>query len=75
MAIDLVTLNQALDAVIKIIVLFGFFYLLLILKNLDRTVQSVERSAESIERTSEKLGKMLTVSRYLPFVGRKRNDG
>lgn len=75
MTVDLVTLNQALDASIKILVLVGFFYLLLVLKNLDRTIRSVERSAESIERTSEKLGKVFAVARYLPLIGRRRKDG
>jgi len=71
MTVDLVVLNQALDATIKLVFLIIFVYLVLLLRHLDRTIKSVERSAESIERTSEKVGKLITIGRYMPFVGRK----
>ncbi len=71
MVITLTLLNQVLDVILKLLFLGLLIYLVLILRNLDKLVQSVERSAESIERTSEKIGKLITVSRYLPFVGKK----
>ncbi len=74
MAIELATVDLALNLVLKTLLLAALVYLVFILRNLDKTVKSVERSAESIERTSEKVGKMLTVSRFLPFIGRGGND-
>lgn len=72
MTLTLTVLNQALDAVLKLLFLGVLIYLVLILRNLDRLIRSFEKSAESIERTSEKIGKLITVSRYIPFVGGRR---
>lgn len=75
MAVELATLDLALDIMLKLFLITAFIYLLVILHNVDKTVRSVQESAESVERTSKKLGKLFAVARYVPFVGRRRKNG
>lgn len=71
MAITLSNLNLFLDVILKLVLLGVLVMVVLILREVRDLVESAERSAESIENTSRKLGKILTVSRYIPFTGRK----
>ncbi|MFB6144348.1 MAG: hypothetical protein ABEJ98_03485 [Candidatus Nanohaloarchaea archaeon] len=74
MALDLVTLNQALDAVLKIVALAAVVIIIVFFKHFDRLVKSFERSAESMERTTETVEDVVRVARYLPFIGRKNDE-
>lgn len=71
---SLLTLNLALDVVIKILFLFVLFYAIMVLRNFDKFVKSVERSAESLERTADEVNKLLKISRWIPMVGRKKDE-
>lgn len=74
MALDLVTLNQALDAVLKIVALAAVVVIIVFFKHFDKLVNSVERSAESMERTTETVENVVSVARHLPFIGGKKDE-
>ncbi len=69
MAVDLVTLNLALDVVWKILLLAVLAYVVVILRNIDSVVSSAQKSARTVENTTENIAKIMSYARYLPMVG------
>lgn len=74
MVVELTVINQVLDIILKLLFIGGLVYLVFVLRNLDDMIESAERSAESIEKTAEDIGKIVQISRYLPFIGRRPKD-
>lgn len=60
--VDLLSLNLALDIVIKVLFLGVLVFVVLVLKNINQTVKSASRSAESVKDTVEKAGEVFTVN-------------
>ena len=74
MTVELATLNQALDVMLKIVALVALIMVTLFLKHSDKIVTSVENSAESMERTTETVEDLVRVARSLPFVGGRKDE-
>ncbi len=75
MAVDLVTLNLALDVVWKILLLAVLAYIVVILRNIDSVVSSAQKSARTVENTTENIAKIMSYARYLPMVGVGKKKG
>lgn len=71
---NLATFDLFLDIILKglliVILVFGF----LMLRNLDRAIQSLEKSMESMERSAETVEDLIAIARYIPFVGGGKDD-
>jgi Na+-transporting methylmalonyl-CoA/oxaloacetate decarboxylase gamma subunit len=71
--VDLTTLDLFLDVLLKGIAIVLLVFIFLMLRNLDRAVQSLERSFESMERSADTVEDLIAIARYLPFVGGRRD--
>lgn len=67
-------LNLALDVILKTLAITLVIFFFLMLRNLDKAVQSLERSMESMERSVETVEDTISILRYLPFVGGRKDD-
>lgn len=72
--VALATLDLALDIILKLIIIATLIFVFLMLRNLDRAVQSLERSMESMERSAETVEDLIAIARHIPFVGGGRKD-
>lgn len=72
--VELATLDLMLDIMLKSIFITMLVFFFLMLRNLDRAVQSLENSMKSMERSAETVENVIAIARYIPFVGGKKND-
>lgn len=70
--VELATVDLVLDVILKLVFIALLVFVFLLLRNLDRAVQSLERSVESMERSAKTVEDIIAVARKIPFVGGKR---
>jgi hypothetical protein len=78
MGLDLATINLALDALIKLVVIGILVFLAVILKHLDKAVQSAGRSADSVHGVAQKVHNTLSARNMLKMAQGyflKKNEG
>jgi len=74
--VDLVSLNLTLDVLLKLMFLGVLIFMLIILKNVNKTVKSANRSAESVKKTADKVSNFLTFkSAYSAIKGAAERKG
>lgn len=72
--VALATVDLVLDVILKLVFIALLVFVFLLLRNLDKAVQSLERSVESMERSAETVEDIISVARKIPFVGGKRGE-
>lgn len=70
--VELATVDLVLSIILKSVLITILVFVILLLRNLDRTVTKLEKSAESIGRSADTVEDMISIARKIPFVGPKR---
>jgi len=65
MSPDLATINLALDAMIKLVVLALLIFFVVVLKHLDEAIQRAGRSADSVHGVAQKIHNTLSARNML----------